>query len=170
MSIFTQQSLECSLCVVIMWTIITQLLVQIIANRISLIMINKKKSRAIKWMLFIFVGLINISVFTIWVPGLLQTSHTYITLNYVWEHIEKSIFLVVDLGLNIYFLYLVRSELIAQGLTKYWPLFNFNVGIILLSTSMDILLLGLQSLPNTYEYVSICNLLTSNLVACYLRY
>jgi hypothetical protein len=116
-------------------------------------MINKRKARIIKWGLFIVVGLVNISVFNIWIPALMKTNHTYIALNFVWEHVEKSIFLVIDLGLNMYFLYLVRSELIAQGLTKYWMLFNFNVGIILLSTSMDILLLGLQSLPNTYEYV-----------------
>jgi hypothetical protein len=139
--------------VVIMWTIITQLLLQIIANRISLIMSNKRTARIIKWSLFVFVALVNVSVFNIWIPALMKINQTYITLNYIWEHVEKSIFLVVDLGLNIYFLYLVRSELISHGLTKYWLLFNFNAGIIIVSTSMDVLLLGLQSLPNNYEYV-----------------
>src|ERR1700759_4020769 len=137
-----------------MWTIITQLLLQIIANRISLIMPNKKRAKRLKWALFIFVGLVNVSVFNIWIPAQMLTNDTYVKLNYVWEHVEKSILLVVDAGLNFYFVYRVRSELIAQGREKYWVLFNFNIAIILLSTSMDILLLGLLSLPNKYEYVS----------------
>jgi hypothetical protein len=138
-----------------MWTIITQLLLQIIANRISFLMADKRHARRLKWALFLFVALINISVFNIWIPGVMGVSHTYVTLNHIWEHVEKTVFLLVDLGLNIYFLYLVRSNLIKYGLTKYRILFNFNAGIILVSTSMDILLLGLQSLPNNYEYVSV---------------
>lgn len=72
-------------------------------------------------------------------------------LNFIWEHFEKTFFLTLDLSLNLYFLYLVRSKLIANGLTKYWTLYNFNVVIIGISTSMDALLLGLMSLPNSYE-------------------
>jgi hypothetical protein len=144
-----------------MWAIITQLLLQIIANRVSLIMINRQIARKIKWALFILVGLVNISVFNIWIPALMKTNDTYVSLNRIWEHVEKSIFLVVDLGLNIYFLYLVRSKLIAYGLTKYWPLFNFNAGIILVSMSMDILLLGLQSLQIPTRMFPSHTLLTS---------
>ncbi|KAF1809216.1 hypothetical protein P152DRAFT_442089 [Eremomyces bilateralis CBS 781.70] len=139
--------------IVLIWTIITQLLLQIVANRVSLIMVNRRKSRMIKWGLFIFVGLVNVSVFCLWIPGNLKVSPTYIHLNHIWERVEKSIFLVIDLGLNLYFLYLVRSNLIAKGLKKYWPLFKFNAAVVLVSTSMDILLLGLQSLPNNYDYI-----------------
>jgi hypothetical protein len=60
----------------------------------------------------------------------------------------------VDLGLNLYFLHLVRSQLIQKGLTKYWRLFNFNACIVVLSIAMDLLLLGLLSLPNPFEYVT----------------
>lgn len=73
-----------------------------------------------------------------------------VNLNHAFEKGEKSFFLLVDLGLNVYFLYLVRFRLIADGLSKYWRLFNFNVGMVVISTSMDILLLGFLSLPNTY--------------------
>lgn len=134
-----------------MWTVITQLLLQIVANRISLVMVDRRKASQLRWSLFAVVACVNISVFCIWVPGLLGVNHTWIVLNHVWERVEKSIFLLIDLGLNMYFLYLVRSKLITQGLTKYWALFNFNAAAILVSTSMDILLLGLQNLPNPYE-------------------
>jgi hypothetical protein len=74
-----------------------------------------------------------------------------IALNNIWERIEKSLFLVIDSGLNLYFLYLVRYRLIADGLVKYWRLFYFNAAIALVSLSMDALLLGMLSLPNPYE-------------------
>lgn len=136
-----------------LWTIQTQLLLQILANRVGLIMVDKRKARLIKWSLFVVVALINISVYCIWIPALLGSNQTFITLNRIWERVEKSFFLLLDAGLNLYFLYLVRSNLISKGLTKYWPLFNFNAGIVLVSVAMDILLLGMLSLPNTYEYV-----------------
>ncbi|KAF2401031.1 hypothetical protein EJ06DRAFT_510063 [Trichodelitschia bisporula] len=139
--------------IVIMWAVLTQLLLQIIVNRVALIMVTKDRPRLLRWGLFLFIGLVNISVFCIWIPAMLRSGPQWVRINHVWERVEKSIFLVVDLGLNIYFLYLVRSQLIEKGLTKYWPLYNFNAGIILISTSMDIALLGLQSLPNAYDYI-----------------
>jgi len=141
---------------VTLWTIQTQLLIQIIANRVSLIMVDKRKSRLLRWVLFAIIALVNISVYCIWIPALMGTSETFVTLNHIWERVEKSIFLITDLGLNLYFLYLVRSRLISKGLTKYMPLFNFNAAIVVISVSMDILLLGMLSLPNPYEYVIPC--------------
>ncbi|KAK2764497.1 hypothetical protein FQN54_009192 [Arachnomyces sp. PD_36] len=140
---------------VTLWAFQTQLLIQIIANRVGLIMVDKRKSRLIKWSLFLAIGLINISVFCIWIPALMGVSHTFVTLNHIWERVEKSLFLVIDFGLNVYFLYHVRSRLIAKGLAKYWPLFNFNVIAVIISVSMDALLLGMLSLPNQYESVSL---------------
>jgi hypothetical protein len=129
----------------------TQLLLQIIANRVGLIMVDRRKAKLIKWVLFIIVLAVNISVYCIWIPAHMETSPTFVSLNFVWERVEKSIFLVVDLGLNVYFLYLVRSQLISRGMVKYWRLFHFNCGITVLSVSMDLLLLGLLSLPHAYE-------------------
>ena len=116
-------------------------------------MVDKRKSRMIKWSLFLAIGLINVSVYCIWIPALLGVSEKFVYLNHIWERVEKSLFLIIDFGLNFYFLYLVRSRLIAKGLTKYWPLFNFNVVAVVISVSMDALLLGMLSLPNQYEYV-----------------
>jgi hypothetical protein len=68
----------------------------------------------------------------------------------IFEKCEKTFFLIIDLALNMYFLYLVRYRLIADGLNKYWRLFNFNAGMVFISTSMDVLLLGFLSLPDPY--------------------
>jgi hypothetical protein len=132
----------------------TQLLIQIIANRVGLILVDRRKTRLLKWSLFFAIALVNISVYCIWIPAQLGVNQTYVHLNHIWERVEKSIFLCVDLGLNLYFLYLVRSHLISQGLTRYWRLFNFNACIVVLSVTMDLLLLGLLSLPNPFEYVT----------------
>jgi hypothetical protein len=138
---------------VVLWSLQTQLLVQIIANRVGLIMVDKRKSRIIKWSLFAVVGLINISVFCIWIPGLMEISPTFVHINHIWERVEKCFFLVIDAGLNIYFLYHVRSRLILKGLSKYWPLFNYNVVAVAISITLDGALFGMLSLPNQYEYV-----------------
>ncbi|KAH7050016.1 hypothetical protein B0J12DRAFT_753268 [Macrophomina phaseolina] len=139
---------------VTLWAIQTQLLSQIIANRISLMIIDRRKARLLKWGLFIAIGAVNIAVYAIWIPAHMPSAtKTQVLLNNIFERIEKSFFLLVDFGLNLYFLYLVRYRLIADGLSKYWPLFKFNAAIVVVSVAMDVLLLGLLSLPNPYYYV-----------------
>lgn len=101
-------------------------------------MINSDHVRMLKWGIIFFVGLINISVYCIWLPARLQISPRFIAINAVWDRIEKITFLLVDGGLNAYFLYLVKTELIAGGLQKYQRLFNFNAGIVCISLSMDV--------------------------------
>lgn len=113
-------------------------------------MVEKRKARLLKWGLFVGIGLVNISVYCIWIPGLLNISPFYVHLNFIWEKVEKSIFLIVDLGLNIYFLYLIRSKLITKGLTKYNRLYRFNAYMVVVSVCMDAALLGMLSLPNHY--------------------
>jgi len=140
---------------VLLWAIQTQLLTQIIANRVSLIMTDRRKSRQLKWALAVSTTIVNISVFCIWIPAHMPGANdTIITLNNAWERVEKGFFLLLDLSLNLIFLYLVRSRLISGGLSKYWRLYNFNAGIVVVSTCMDILLLGFLSLPNQYVYVA----------------
>ena len=131
-----------------LWTIQTQCLIQIIANRVALVMTNKRQSRLLKLSLVIAVGLINVSVYVVWIPARLEISPTWVKLNEIWDRIEKVLYLFIDLGLNCYFLYLVRSKLISRGLTKYTPLFRFNAGIVVISIAMDALIIGMMSLPN----------------------
>jgi hypothetical protein len=128
----------------------TQLLLQIIANRVSLIMVNKQKSRLLSCVLLAVIGCVNVSVYCIWIPAQMGTSQEFVRLNRIWERVEKTIFLLTDFGLNFYFLHLVRSRLIAKGLTKYSRLFNMNAALVLVSVAMDALLLGMLSLPNEF--------------------
>ncbi|KAM0299448.1 hypothetical protein ACHAPM_007490 [Fusarium culmorum] len=102
---------------------------------------------------FVIILCINISVFMIWIPARLQINDTWADINKVWDRIEKVIFLLVDAGLNLYFIHLVRSRLIANGLTKYTRLFRYNLGMIAVSMTMDILLIAMMSLPNDIVYV-----------------
>ena len=139
-----------------LWAVQTQLLSQIIANRVSLIMVNRRKAKWLKIGLAIGIGCVNIAVYVIWTSAYLpQATPEQKHLNAIFEKAEKSFFLVVDLGLNLLFLYLVRFRLIAGGLSKYWPLFNLNSALVCISTAMDAALLGMLSLPDPYLYVFI---------------
>ena len=148
-----------------MWAIQTQLLSQIIANRISLIMASRRKALILKISLFVVIAAINIAVGVIWISAQMlhlnkparskrheENIESEDRLNYIFENAEKSFFLIFDLGLNLLFLYLVRTRLIAQGLTKYWRLFNYNAWMVAICTTTDITLLGLLSHHNHYLY------------------
>ena len=119
-----------------------QLLLQIIINRLSFIMVNKRLNKRIKWVVASVILLINLSVYCIWIPARLQISAKWIRLNEIYDPIEKGIYLVVDISLNSYFIYLVYTTLIAQGLEKYVPLFWFNVCLVFVSLSMDVCFSG----------------------------
>lgn len=110
----------------------------IIINRIALIMCDARRVTKLKLIVTILIGAINITVFVIWMPARLQISSHWILLNDIWDRVEKGIFLFIDLGLNLYFIYVVRSELIDHGLKKYWNLYWFNVGMIFVSISLDV--------------------------------
>ncbi|KAH7304070.1 hypothetical protein B0I35DRAFT_484742 [Stachybotrys elegans] len=138
---------------ILMWCFQTHCILQIIINRIALISIKKAIISRLKWGVFIFVLLINISVACIWIPSRLQISQTYHDINNIWDRIEKVLLAIVDVGLNGYFIYLVRSTLISYGLTKYTVLYYFNIGMIIVSLSMDILIIGTMSLGNSFIYV-----------------
>ncbi|KAF9769309.1 hypothetical protein IL306_013273 [Fusarium sp. DS 682] len=130
-----------------------QFTLQIIINRISLLLGNKTNINRVKWSVALIATMINISGFCIWVPARLQISHLYEEINIVWDRTEKAIFLLVDLSLNLYFIHLVRSRLIACGLTKYTELFHFNVVMVFISVSLDCVLMGATFLPSPVVYV-----------------
>jgi hypothetical protein len=127
-------------------------LIQIIRNRISLLITSDREKFWLKWGSFLIVLGINISVYCIWIPARLQISPFWIQLNNIWDRIEKAIYLVLDAGLNIYFVVLVKRKLLSSGVTKYYPLFRFNIMMVVLSLSLDVLLIGLMSLPNGLIY------------------
>lgn len=101
-------------------------------------MVVPGRATRMKWMVFIVILVINISVAVIWTPARLQISPTWHRLNEIWDRVEKAIFALVDGALNFYFIFLVRTRLIDNGLTKYTPLFRLNIILIVISLSLDV--------------------------------
>ncbi|KAF5022825.1 hypothetical protein F66182_5119 [Fusarium sp. NRRL 66182] len=136
-----------------MWVIQIQCICAITINRISLLMVNRRAATKMRWVVAIVLGLINISVFVIWIPAQLQISQRWQDINYVWDRIEKGIFCIIDAALHIYFIYLIRVKLISNGLDKYKPLLRFNLIMVAISMSLDVILIGSMSIGNGFIYV-----------------
>lgn len=101
-------------------------------------MINRRQVTKLKWSVFAIILVINISVFVIWIPARLQINKTWENINNVWDRAEKAIFCVIDVGLNIYFIRLVRTRLIDNGLKKYIPLYRLNLALVCISMALDV--------------------------------
>ncbi|KAF1973242.1 hypothetical protein BU23DRAFT_465651 [Bimuria novae-zelandiae CBS 107.79] len=135
------------------WCIQVQLLLQIIINRIRIIVPDRRFSRKIMIGTAVIVTAINISVFNIWIPARCQINHTYILVNEIWDRMEKVVYLLIDALLNWYFLKTVKANLINNGLQKYNKLLRFNQRIIILSLLMDVMIIAAMSIPNTFIYI-----------------
>ncbi|CAJ2509142.1 Uu.00g141680.m01.CDS01 [Anthostomella pinea] len=134
------------------WCFQVQFLMQIIIDRIAVLMILPRRARMLRWTVFAMIFMINIAVFIVWIPCRLQWPG-WVMVNRVWDRIEKSIFLIIDACLNLLFIHLVRTQLLAIGLVKYYPLFRCNIAMIFLSVSLDVALIGLMSLPTPTTYI-----------------
>ncbi|KAK7734556.1 hypothetical protein SLS57_000253 [Botryosphaeria dothidea] len=139
--------------VLVFWVIQIQVILQIIVNRVGLLVTDKDRVRNMKWFVGIYVGIINVSVFCIWMPAQLQRSATWVKINHVWDRVTKGLFLLLDGALNFYFLYMVRRDLIANGLYKYTALFWTNVSMAIVSVFMDIAIILSMSFNNPFVYV-----------------
>ena len=113
-------------------------------------MVDRKKGWRIKWGVAALITAINISVYCIWIPARLQVSQSYIDLNSIWDRCEKAIYLIVDGILNAYFIYIVKTRLVAAGLTKYRALFNVNCMIVVFSLAMDVLIMSVSIKSHPY--------------------
>jgi hypothetical protein len=114
---------------------------QIIINRIALIAEHRSTVAKLKWGTVIVITAINIAVFIIWIPShtIPPVSQTFVNINMIWDKISKVLILLVDAGLNWYFLRTVKIRLVKQhGLTKYQPLVGFNAKLMVLSIAMDV--------------------------------
>ncbi|KAH8731728.1 hypothetical protein GQ44DRAFT_697950 [Phaeosphaeriaceae sp. PMI808] len=138
------------------WVFQIQLLMQIIINRIALIAEHRSTVRMIKWGTVVVITSINVAVFIIWIPAhtVPPVSQTFVKINNIWDKISKVLILIVDAGLNWYFLRTVKNRLVQQhGLTKYAPLISFNAKLMVVSVAMDALLIGLMFLKNQVVYI-----------------
>ncbi|KAH7112756.1 hypothetical protein B0J13DRAFT_652521 [Dactylonectria estremocensis] len=136
-----------------LWVVQIQCICGIIINRIALLMVDKRDAAKIRWVTAVILGLINISVFVVWIPARLQISPIWVHVNEIYDRIEKGLFLIIDACLHLYFIYLLRVKLIANGLEKYVPLFRFNLMMVAVSMSLDIILIGSMSIGNGFIYV-----------------
>ncbi|KAI5459653.1 hypothetical protein BGZ63DRAFT_489590 [Mariannaea sp. PMI_226] len=144
------------------WAVQVQLLLQIILNRLGVLIVIPGQAAKLKWLVFGIILAVNISVFIIWIPARLQINPTWVRVNDIWDRCEKVIFAIVDGILNTYFIYLVRSRLIDNGLSKYIPLYRRNLVLVFISLSLDVILIGLMSLKSSLVYLSfhpVCYLL-----------
>jgi hypothetical protein len=65
--------------------------------------------------------------------------NSFVTINRYWDRTSKVLILIVDAGLNYFFLRTVKLRLVNyHGLTKYAPLVRFNARLMVLSVSMDV--------------------------------
>lgn len=117
-----------------------QFICGIIISRIGLLMVNKRRITIIRWSVGSVLGLINISVFFIWITARLQISPTCVHMNDILDLTEKGLVSIIDSGLNAYFIYLLRSRLLAssKGLNKYTGRFYFNCFTIAISVGLDV--------------------------------
>ncbi|TDZ14275.1 hypothetical protein Cob_v012834 [Colletotrichum orbiculare MAFF 240422] len=135
------------------WALQVQFLLQIIINRCAILLTNRKVAWRLKVGVAVLITAINISVYNIWIPARLQISEHYIEVNDWWDRCEKVIYLIVDGALNVYFVRIVQKNLVMHGLTKYKRLVRFNMFIIAFSLSMDVLIIAMMSLNNTFVYM-----------------
>lgn len=110
----------------------------ILVNRVSLLMYDPRKSRWLKWSVVALLGVINLSGFFIFIPSQLGVNSTWVYADAIWDRLEKAIFAALDLGLNLYFIHLVRSNLIENGLLKYKMLYWINLVMVFVSISLDV--------------------------------
>ncbi|KPM45782.1 hypothetical protein AK830_g830 [Neonectria ditissima] len=165
-------SFELFFFIIVFWIFQIHCIMQIIINRIALLAVSPTTARRLRWGVFGILAVINISVGSVWIPARLQINPTWIRVNEIYDRLEKAIFAVMDVGLNLYFVHLVRSSLVEYGLTKYVLLYRFNLAMVVLSLTMDvsleysggqhvvpadskmqILIIATMSLNNTFLYV-----------------
>ncbi|CAE6536210.1 unnamed protein product [Rhizoctonia solani] len=138
--------------IVTMWALQVQFLLQIIVNRICVLLSTPRQRFWLKFIIAAWITAINISVYCIWVPAKLQISDRYHEINVWWDRTEKCLYLVTDGILNYMFIRSIKQRLLKVGLKKYDKLVKFNEKIIAVSLAMDVLIITMMSHPNDFVY------------------
>ncbi|KAH6973237.1 hypothetical protein EDB80DRAFT_879847 [Ilyonectria destructans] len=124
-------------CILTLWALQVQFLLQIIVNRCAILIHDQKFVWKVKYGVATLITIINITIHV----------------NDIWDRCEKVIYLLVDGALNILFIRIVKKNLVGLGMTKYDNLVKFNMFIICFSLSMDVLIVAMMSLKNTFVYM-----------------
>ncbi|KAK0230078.1 hypothetical protein IW262DRAFT_1488527 [Armillaria fumosa] len=140
--------LTCIIC----WIVQVGCLMLIIVNRLCILIQTPSQRLTLKLVVIGVVSVVSISTSCIWIPAELQINSSYISLNKWWDKFEKTIYLLLDLALNILFIRMVKGRLVDHGLKKYDRVMRYNQRIIIISIGMDILLLSVTTLKNPFVY------------------
>ncbi|KAH7103700.1 hypothetical protein BKA62DRAFT_768635 [Auriculariales sp. MPI-PUGE-AT-0066] len=82
-----------------------------------------------------------------------RINHKYTELNVYSDRVEKCIYLILDAGLNWFFIRRVKTQLCQYGgFKKYQRLVTFNTRIIWVSIAMDLMIIGMMSYPSELVY------------------
>ncbi|KAK8074440.1 hypothetical protein PG997_009103 [Apiospora hydei] len=152
--------------ILIFWLIQMQCILQIVANRVSVLMASQREARNVKLGILLIMTFLTFSVACTWMPARLQISPYIIRVN------DQGHFLCTDLALNIFFLKTVSRKLISAGLTKYKILFRYNACMICISMLIDASYIGVMSLqsPVTSGAFSSHSLIPGLTVVCLISY
>ncbi|KAL1727459.1 hypothetical protein EV714DRAFT_253864, partial [Schizophyllum commune] len=121
---------------IVVWTFQVQLLLQIICNRIGILMTSPRQR----------------VVFVVWVPAKIGASEAFVRTNKWWDRVEKVIYLTIDMSLNSYFILTVKRRLVSYGLKRYDALVRYNAYIAVVSCAMDVFIICMMSLKNDFVY------------------
>lgn len=56
----------------------------------------------------------------------------------IYQKLSKVASLVLDIMMNLYFIWVVQKQLIQPGLSKYKPLVSHNIKIVCIALLMDV--------------------------------
>ncbi|KAL1663146.1 hypothetical protein GGF50DRAFT_116317 [Schizophyllum commune] len=137
---------------IVVWTFQVQLLLQIICNRIGILMTSPRQRICLKLGVAFLIFLVNVSVFVVWVPAKIGASEAFVRTNKWWDRVEKVIYLTIDMSLNSYFILTVKRRLVSYGLKRYDALVRYNAYIAVVSCTMDVFIICMMSLKNDFVY------------------
>ncbi|KAG7044306.1 hypothetical protein JMJ77_0003769 [Colletotrichum scovillei] len=136
----------------VLWILQTQLAPQILANRLGLLLIDKRRAKIMKIALLIIVGIMNVLVTCIYLTGYTANTKSFSNLHKIWDPIDKVVDLLIDISLNVVFLRIIQHELIANGLIKYRLLFYYGVVFVTISICMDVLMIVMTTVQEPFLY------------------
>ncbi|KAK8872284.1 hypothetical protein PGQ11_002798 [Apiospora arundinis] len=151
-----ERSIAFYFCIFTLWALQVQFLLQIIVSRCSILM-HTQRALQLTITVAVFITLVQLVAYAIWIPANLRISEHYIWISTWWDRCEKCLYFLTDAALNIYFIVLVQRErqLVANEIATHKPLVRFNIFIIGLSLSMDLLIICLMNSKTMVVYIQL---------------
>lgn len=128
----------------LLWSTQAQTYFQVMVKRISVLDVRRPRPAILRLAIAGIVLAVNITMFSVWLPLKLDhpvevDDHPPILLFWL-PRVEKIMYLLIDVAINCFFLYHVKTNLMGVGFRKYCHLVSYNLKIIGLSVFCDVLL------------------------------